>query len=856
MKREACVLLTTVWLALATVSAFATTASAPATLKAIKASASPSGGELVLRMEGGYSFKTVQATDQTLFIDLKGAKLGNVPKTARWSGGLLTGYRLLQYVDSSGEQVLRVQVEMKHLEPYTVQRMEAGLRLLFGQDASSITPAPTPSSTTSTATVPAPMTRVVPTAGVNGPVAVSDVTITNGAAGETFVDVVTTREAPFRVLQLRNPSRVVVDLEGARCAALHRSYAAHSPVLRDVRVGQFRDKDPQVVRVVADLAGEPAFGVHAYRSGVRIELRPRSSTTLRAALPAHAGSAAPTPVLEPSTPRAVTLPVQARVAAPPVESKTELIPQPVNAAVAPPFGKRTVRLRSPSPSEVEGRAVSEAPQRMVQGEVEPQAEVKETPKVSYQGAVPAVAGTQQAVAAPRPAVPSQTPEALKAERASKVLTAQPEANFPQAQTGAASGGATAQPQYTGEPISVNLKDVDLKDFFRLIHEISGLNMLIDPNVTGSVTLVLEAVPWDQALDIVLKDNHLAKSLEGNVLRIGRVETFTAEQEAAAKLAAAREQAAPLVTVFRPVNYAKASTIATILKSWVGGGALTKRGLVLVDDRTNTLIISDIQSQIPIIQSIIDKLDTKTKQIAIEARVVLATSTFTRDIQAALYGVAANSSGSTLGAASVGATTSITPNVTFPGPQGATVASNSALGFGGVAISNAASRYMINAAIAAAETRAQAKTISRPSIVTQNNVAGTVQQGTQIPIQTTINNTISVTYVNATLNLTVTPQVTEDGHIFLNINVTNATPGAVLTSAGPSITTQSASTQVLVPDGGTVVFGGVTVTSRTKTATYVPLIGNIPIIGNLFKNSQVQDSDQELLFFVSPKVLTG
>jgi len=141
-------------------------------------------------------------------------------------------------------------------------------------------------------------------------------------------------------------------------------------------------------------------------------------------------------------------------------------------------------------------------------------------------------------------------------------------------------------------------------------------------------------------------------------------------------------------------------------------------------------------------------------------------------------------------------------------------------------------------------------------VTQNNVPGTVQQGTQIPIQTTINNTISIQYVNATLTLRVTPQVTEDGYIFLDINVTNARPGLVLTGAGPSIDTQQATTQVLVPDGGTVVFGGVTVSARRKNSSRVPLLGSIPIIGNLFKSSGVSDSEQELLFFVSPKVLPG
>ena len=156
----------------------------------------------------------------------------------------------------------------------------------------------------------------------------------------------------------------------------------------------------------------------------------------------------------------------------------------------------------------------------------------------------------------------------------------------------------------------------------------------------------------------------------------------------------------------------------------------------------------------------------------------------------------------------------------------------------------------------AEERDQAKVISRPSIVTQNNVQGMVMQGVQVPIQTSVNNTIAVQYENATLQLTVTPQVTDDDNIFLIIMVNNASVGAVISGAGPSINTQQATTSVLVPDGGTVVFGGITVTSRSKSATYIPLLGNIPVVGHLFKTSNASDQDQELLFFVTPKILPG
>jgi type IV pilus secretin PilQ/predicted competence protein len=838
MRRQAIVLLTMIWLILGMAAAgtsHASAASPRAMLKACTLSDPASGRELLLRLEGEYAFKTVQVSERTLFVDLKGVKLAGIPRTAQWSSGLLAGYRILQYADATGQPVVRVQVEMAHPAPLDVQRRPEGLRLLFGVNpppaaaAAAITPVDSAVPSRVTATMPRPAatsSRVLE---------VSAISIQPGAAGETLVDVLTTRPTSFRVLQLKGPARLVVDLEGARNAAPQRSYSGASSVLQGVRVAQFQAKDPAVVRVVADLIGDPTFDVHASAGGVRIELRPRNM----AKPPAVSTTAPHAPVL---AGKPEVKPVQAAgAAAAPV----------VPAAQAEP-AKRTSL--APQAEVIASQASAAVPARP---------EAKAASKLDYQSALPATTVSQQVSAAPRPVPPSHTPEALQAAKAALTLSSGSESNLAMAQ-GGAPGGAPGEekPKYTGEAISLNLKDVDLKDFFRLIHEISGLNIIVDPNVTGSVTVVLESVPWDQALDIVLKNNHLGRTLEGNVLRIARLETLTTEQEDASKLAAAREGLAPLVTVFRPVSYAKSGTIAALLKSWAGGGALTKRGNILVDERTNTLIISDIQSQIPIIESIIAKLDKKAKQVAIEARIVLANASFSRSLQAALSGSGITPTGHTLVAGATGEGAAATPSNTVTFPQNPpmpsiTVTPTGAAGFGAIAVSNAAGRYLINAAIAASENRGQAKTISRPSIVTQNNVAGTVTQGAQIPMQTSINLTVTVQYVNAALTLTVTPQVTDDGNIFMIINVTNASPGPVLPgSAGPTINTQSANTQVLVPDGGTVVFGGVTVTTRSKSATYVPLLGSIPIIGHLFKSSNVQDSDQELLFFVSPKVLPG
>ncbi len=818
MRRKAILSITVMGLILGTVSVAQSRDGATkplASLRAITASGGASAQQLLLRIDGPYSFQPVRATADSLLLDLKGVKAGGVAKNGEWTGGVFGGYHLLQYSDANGVPVVRVHLSVQRAESVKIEKDVAGLRLRAGADS--------PASAAATTQAPAAATSVLKTASEpagkptpRGPASISGVSIKSRPEGGTYVDIATTQSATFNVLHLSNPQRLVVDFEGARATTSQRSFAAHSEWVKSVRVGQFRE-NPAVARVVADLIGNPTFDVHAQPGGVRIEVNSRSAAKPVAAAPPA-------------------------VSAPPKVKPEE---KPLEVAKATPAPTVVVKpAESPAAlTKAEEEVAHEAP---------PPAVAAPAPHESadIQTLLPASEGSTSVAATPKPQAPAESPEAVQAARAALTMVGSSGAVY-SAPLGQAGGGGQEQPKYTGEPISLNLKDVDLKDFFRLIHEISGLNIIVDPNVTGNVTLVLDAVPWDQALDIVLKNNRLGKTLEGNVLRIARVETITAEQEATTKLAAAREEAQPLVTVFRPVNYAKGTNISTMLKSWVGGGALSKRGNILVDDRTNTLIISDIQTQIPVIESIIARLDTKAKQVSIEARIVRADADFSRSLAAALNAGYFNRASILGGATGTGASasTDVPPNQIALTPA----AGN---GFGAFAITNVGGRYFINAAIAAAETKSQAKTISRPSIVTQNNVAGTVQQGTQIPIQTTINNTISIQYVMATLTLKVTPQVTQDGNIFLDIQVTNSQPGAVLTSAGPSINTQQATTQVLVPDGGTVVFGGVTVSSRSKAATYVPVLGSIPVIGHLFKTSNVQDSDKELLFFVSPKVLPG
>ena len=426
--------------------------------------------------------------------------------------------------------------------------------------------------------------------------------------------------------------------------------------------------------------------------------------------------------------------------------------------------------------------------------------------------------------------------------------------------------ASAGPKYTGEPISVNLKDVDLKDFFRLIHEISGLNVVLDPNVHGTLTVVLDDVPWDQALDIVLKNNDLARELEGNVLRIATVETLKHEADARRAQIESEALAVEKVSVTRFLSYAKAKDVIITVKKFI-----SQRGDVVADDRTNAVIINDIPKVIPTIDRLLTQLDRKTQEVEIEARVVAATRQFARDIgtqvgfgwgngHSAVGGnQAAGSSPTTVGGLTPGYITVAGSGSTSG--TGASIPLFSNLGStspsSGLSFVNASNNVRIDAILSLAESRGLLKVLSRPRVVTQNNIQALVKQGVRVPIvtQAQLGGPPTVTYVDAFLRLTVTPQITSENTIFLNVDVENTTPNFGQEVQGnPELITQQATTQVLVTDGGTVVIGGVIQTQNSINVSQVPLLGNLPILGNLFKHTQVQTSNQELIFFITPRII--
>src|SRR5712691_10525336 len=460
--------------------------------------------------------------------------------------------------------------------------------------------------------------------------------------------------------------------------------------------------------------------------------------------------------------------------------------------------------------------------------------------------------TGQSVGFARPAIEPPAPEAQNPPLAA------PAAPAPQAQ-------APAAPRYTGEPISVNLKDVDLKDFFRLIHEISGLNVVLDPTVKGTVTLVLDDVPWDQALDIVLRNNNMDKQLEGNVLRIATQDTIKKEAETKRDLLKAQAEAVEQVTSTRVLSYAKASAMRETLRRF-----LSSRGEILADERSNTLIIRDIPSVMPQMDNLIRQLDRKGQQVEIEARVVAASRSFARDIGTQFGFATTATHGRTLFGGLVGApgfTSPISSGAGIPPPPLVTSGTTS-LPFNvnlpaagptsGISFAHRSPNFAVDFIISAAESKGVGKLLSKPKVITQNNEKAIVKQGTKIPVQTTINNTISVQFIDAVLKLEVTPQITAEGTISMLVLVENTAidNGIQRVQNIPALSTQSVEAHVVINDGGTVVIGGVIVSSQRTDISEVPLLGSIPLIGHLFKRTNVSVSSQELLFFLTPRIVPG
>ncbi|MDZ7645338.1 MAG: type IV pilus secretin PilQ [Woeseiaceae bacterium] len=433
-------------------------------------------------------------------------------------------------------------------------------------------------------------------------------------------------------------------------------------------------------------------------------------------------------------------------------------------------------------------------------------------------------------------------------------------------------------EYTGERLTLNFQDIETRAVLQLLAETSGRNIVVSDTVQGNVTLRLRNVPWDQALDIVMTTKGLDMRENGNVIIVAPAEEIAARETADLEAKQAITELEPLYSEYLQVNYAKASNLAALIGSGEGENTLlSERGSVAIDERTNTLLIYDTAQRLQDIRRLVQTLDIPIRQVLIESRIVIVNDDLSRDLGVRLgfTGVDSNSSDGIISVTGSGegsgqivdsaldniANTGQAFPVQAPGIEDRYNVNlpidNPA---GRIALAVLDSDYIVDLELAALQSEGRGEIISTPRIITANQKEAKIEQGVEIPYQESASSGATTTqFKKAVLSLTVTPQITPDDNIIMDLIVSNDTVGDVVASATggfvPSIDTRSVETQVLVRDGQTVVLGGIYETERRETVNKVPFLGDIPGVGNLFRSSQNISNKAELLIFVTPRILT-
>jgi type IV pilus assembly protein PilQ len=427
---------------------------------------------------------------------------------------------------------------------------------------------------------------------------------------------------------------------------------------------------------------------------------------------------------------------------------------------------------------------------------------------------------------------------------------------------------TPGPGYTGQKLSLNFQNIEVRSLLQVIADFTNFNVITSDSVNGAVTLRLQDVPWDQALDIILQAKGLGMRKTGNVLWIAPKDEINTKEKVDLEAAASLEGLEPLRSQAFQLNYTKATEVAAQLTASTGtssGSArlLTPRGSVISEARTNQLFVTDIPSKLEQVQQLIAKLDIPARQVLIEARIVEATDTFGKSLGVKLGGFGSASSGSTtvgVGTsysnatiASGASTSTVDTSGTFVNLPATTQNGYDAATFAVSIFSSAANRFL-NLEISALEADGKGKVVSSPRVVTADQAKALIEQGTELPYQVASSSgATSIAFRKANLKLEVTPQITPEGNIILTLDVTKDTVGQV-TTAGYAINTKHIQTQVLVENGGTVVIGGIFELTETDSLTKVPFFGDLPGVGVLFRNTSKVANKQEMLVFITPKVI--
>ena len=759
-----------------------------------------SAAVITILANGTFTHTEYRPTDNLMLVDLAGVSIANQDaKVHEVAAPGVRSYRITGYRSATGAEVARMELTLARDAKVNVAEVEGGLELRVS-GSSAMTPARSDVATASPTQKTVAATRI------------REISV---AQGSDALNIEINGSGPMtaRTMKLTHPDRVVVDIPNSVLQGRAREIPVNSSDVKTVRAARYQEG---TTRVVVDMTQMRDFQV--VPEGNKLVVR----------------------LTQTSTAKPVPLPAMKETV--------------VTADATPQSAKQT------APSEPSVSTAAKTSAKTEEKIVEATRSRSEIAASHFAGEAPALPSINQPPFAPHASLAAQ-PAMINA--ALQQQQQQPVQSTPAGTTVAVAQQATGNcttGRYTGEPFGMNFKDLDLKDFFRLIHEISGLNVVLDPSVKGSVTIVLDDVPWDQALAIVLDNNGLACTLQGNVLRIATLDTMKTEAEARRAQQEAQALAVPKQTITRYLSYGHARDAMPVIKKF-----LSARGDVVADERSNALIVEDIPSVLPKVEDLIRMLDRKTPEVEIEARVVASTRTFARDIGTQLavgYGSGNNAVGGAVGASPIDISGLVPKFITAPNDNkslplfsnlGATGPTS------GLSFSNATNGFRLDFILTMAESRGLLKILSRPHITTQNNISALIKQGSRIPVvtQAQLGGPPTVTYVDAFLRMTVIPQITAENTIFLNVDVENTVPDFSRVSGSqlnPTLNTQQATTQVLVSDGGTVVIGGVIQTQNSVAISQVPLLGSIPLLGNLFKHTNVNTSTAELIFFITPKII--
>ena len=676
--------------------------------------------------------------------------------------------------------------------------------------------------------------------------------------------------ARFEVIELASPPRLAIDLHGVTRAP--RGTVALDGAFKRVRFG----RDAGKVRVVLDAAGElPRCEVKRVAGGLAIVpavVAARAEAPVRAELPAvRIAPAAETarPTAAAATPAVAAVVDDLRFSQNGGTARVELSGKAAHSVTRPDPRTLVLTLAARLAERLERSVDASAfrgPVAMMSSFNQPGGGAKVVLSLRAD-ATDAVVETGSGLAwtitsregqgeeAGRPAAAAAGPRAIVSESQA--------AGFAGEAPSYAVSGAPQKREYSGRRITLDFHDIDIRNLLRLIAEVSKKNIVLADDVTGKVTVSLRNVPWDQALDLVLKTKGLDKEEMGNVIRIAKFEEIAKEQQARAEAAKAREPLIPLKVRIIPVNYARAGDVATRVKQ-----VLTDRGNVTTDDRTNVLIVKDVAEALARAEGLVRNLDTEIPQVRIESRIVEASSNYSRAIGVQWGGAAkmgpatGNPTGlffpnviNAAGAAGGGPTTgtSATPNYAVNLPAAIGQGSGGGMGF---TFGSAGGAFNLNLVLSALENNGVVKTISAPSVSTIDNKEATISQGLSIPFSQVSAAGVNTVFIDANLELKVTPHISNDGSVLMKIKVTNNAPNPQLTGANgqPAISKREAQTETLVKDGETTVIGGIYTRQLSTAVAEVPFLGKIPILGFFFRNTSERDDHTELLIFITPRVL--